>query len=432
VRKSVTINKDFEEVYRERIERLVKAYQCKTPDRVPISLSANHFAARYAGLTFHEYCYDLSKNMKAALKFAKDFDADSIDVGLPRQGSIYFVLALFKDHPDIAPFLRNWSGPMHDILADRYGRWPGRELPPDYHFQFIFPTEDGFMKTEDYEKFIRDPISFLNETIFPRFSKNLEKPDSAKAYGTWIKIGMQIHREQAYNRQLARKLRKLGFGSPFAHVGYFYPPLDFIGDHLRGLIGIIKDLYLIPETVRKAVDAITPLITELALQTSKPPEELRTADSPLVTAWSTTHLNSMLRHELFEEFYWEPFKKVINELIKENVKPSVLFEGDFTPFLEYLLELPKGQFIALFEKLTPDIRKAREVLGDHVCIVGGLPPLLFLAGTPSKVEEYVKNLLEDVKEPGGFVLSNNVELPPDSRPENIKAAIEAVKKYGWY
>ncbi|MEM2703477.1 MAG: hypothetical protein QXR45_09980, partial [Candidatus Bathyarchaeia archaeon] len=181
----MVIKKDFEELYRERIERLVKAYLCKTPDRVPISISSSHFVARYAGLTFHEYCYDFNKNMKAALKFAKNFDADSIDVGLPRQGSIYFVLAFFKDHPDIAPYLRNWSGPMHDILADKYGRWPGRELPSDYHFQFIFPTEEEFMKVEDYEKLIRDPISFLNETIFPRFSKNLEKPASAKAYGTW-------------------------------------------------------------------------------------------------------------------------------------------------------------------------------------------------------------------------------------------------------
>ncbi len=424
--------KNFEKIYKERIERLTKAYQCKTPDRVPISISSSHFTARYAGLTFHEYCYDFEKNKKAVLKFASDFDVDSIDRGLPAQGSIYFVLALSKDHPDIAPFLRFWSGPMHDILQDKYGKWPGRELPLDSHFQFTIPQDEEFMSVEDYEKLIKDPIDFLNGTILPRFSKNLEKPASAKAYGTLMKIGMEICREQAYNEQLKFELKKLGFGSPFPRVGHYYSPLDFIADHLRGIAPLIKDLYRIPKTVKQAIDALAPLITQWALTSSKIPEELKTTDSPMATAFATTHLNAMLPPKLFEEFYWDPFKKIINELIKVGVRPSAFLEGDFTPFLEYLLELPKGQFIARFERLTPDIRAAREVLGDHMCIVGGLPTSLILTGTPAKVEEYVKKLLEDVKDPGGFILSSGVGIPPDSKPEALRAAIEAVQKYGWY
>ncbi len=67
-----------------------------------------------------------------------------------------------------------------------------------------------------------------------------------------------------------------------------------------------------------------------------------------------------------------------------------------------------------------------------MCIVGGLPTSLFLTATPVEAEEYVKKLLEDVKEPGGFVLSSGVALPPNAKPENLKAIIEAVKKHGWY
>ena len=428
----MVVQKHFDEIYRERMERLTKAYQCKTPDRVPISISSSHFTARHAGLTFQEYCYDFDKNKKAVLKFANDFDVDSISGGLPAQGSIYFVLALSKDHPDIAPFLRFWSGPMHDILQDKYGKWPSRELPPDSHFQFIIPSGEEFMRVEDYEKLIGDPIDFLNGTILPRFSKNLEKPASAKAYGTLIKIGMEICREQAYDEQLKLELRKLGFGSPFTRVGHYYSPLDFIGDHLRGITGIIKDLYHIPKTVKQAIEVLTPLITEWALTSSKMSEASKTTDLSMASAFATTHLNAMLPPKLFEEFYWEPFKKIINDLIKAGVRPSALLEGDFTPFLKYLLELPKGQFIARFERLTPDIREAREVLGDHMCIVGGLPTSLLLTGTPTEVKEYVKKLLEDVKEPGGFILSSGVDIPPDSKPGNLRAAIEAVKKYGWY
>lgn len=423
-----------EEIYRERMERIVKTYQCKTPDRVPISVSASHFMARYAGITFHEHCYDFEKNKMAVLKFAKAFDVDLTGWGLPRLGSIYLVMALSKDQPDVAPRLRFCSGPVHDILQDKYSKWPGRELSQDSHFQFTIPRGEEFMSVEEYSKLIEDPLDFLNGTILPRMCRNLEKPASAKAYGTLIKLGMELSREQAYMAQLSLELRKLG-GYPLIPSGNYYAPLDFIGDLLRNPVGVMIDLYRIPETVKQAVEVLTPIITKWALLSSKMSKDisgLKATGSPILTAWAALHLDDMLPPKLFEEFYWEPLKKIINELIKAGVRPSAFFEGDFTPFLEYLLELPKGKFIARFEKLTPDIRKAREVLWDHTCIVGGLPTSLFLTVTPVEVEEYIKKLLEDVKEPGGFVLSSGVELPPDAKPENLKATIEAVKKHGWY
>ena len=37
---------DYEELYRERKERLSRAYALKEPDRVPLSSSYSYFAAR--------------------------------------------------------------------------------------------------------------------------------------------------------------------------------------------------------------------------------------------------------------------------------------------------------------------------------------------------------------------------------------------------
>jgi uroporphyrinogen-III decarboxylase len=49
------------------------------------------------------------------------------------------------------------------------------------------------------------------------------------------------------------------------------------------------------------------------------------------------------------------------------------------------------------------------------------------------VEEYMKSLLEDCKE-GGMMVYPGVDggISRDARPENVKAVIEAVKKYGRY
>jgi uroporphyrinogen-III decarboxylase len=55
-----------------------------------------------------------------------------------------------------------------------------------------------------------------------------------------------------------------------------------------------------------------------------------------------------------------------------------------------------------------------------------------MAGTPAKVDEYIKELLVDLKPGGGFIMSPDVSIPYTTKPENVKALGDAVKKYGVY
>jgi uroporphyrinogen-III decarboxylase len=55
-----------------------------------------------------------------------------------------------------------------------------------------------------------------------------------------------------------------------------------------------------------------------------------------------------------------------------------------------------------------------------------------MAGTPAKVEEFVKNILKDLKPGGGFIMSPAVSMPSTAKPENVKSLVNAVKKYGGY
>ena len=99
--------------------------------------------------------------------------------------------------------------------------------------------------------------------------------------------------------------------------------------------------------------------------------------------------------------------------------------------MDTILELPEGWGIAYFEKT--DVVKAKKVLQGHSCVMGGIPMGLLVGGTPMKIEEYIKNLLEEVKPGGGFILAPGVGTAPSETPvENIHALIEAVEKYGYY
>ena len=111
--------------------------------------------------------------------------------------------------------------------------------------------------------------------------------------------------------------------------------------------------------------------------------------------------------------------------------PFIFFEGDHTPHLETILELPKGRAYGMFERT--DLRVVRKVIGDHIVIGGGISTAVFAFGSREKVFEEVCKLLNDVKEPGGFIYSGTgISIPNESKPENVKASIEAVKKCGIY
>ncbi|MEM1998818.1 MAG: uroporphyrinogen decarboxylase family protein, partial [Archaeoglobaceae archaeon] len=123
--------------------------------------------------------------------------------------------------------------------------------------------------------------------------------------------------------------------------------------------------------------------------------------------------------------------EVFKEVVALGLTPFVLFEGKHDAHLETLKEAPKGKVVGVFEKTDP--RKVREVLGDRIILVSGPPNSLLISGTPQKVEDFMKKLLEDCKA-GGMMIWPGVDggISRDAKPENVKAMIDAVKKYGKY
>ena len=95
-----------------------------------------------------------------------------------------------------------------------------------------------------------------------------------------------------------------------------------------------------------------------------------------------------------------------------------------------MLELPKGKTIARFA--FTDMKKAKEVLGGHTCIMGGVPHSLLQTGTPNDVDKFCKELIETAGKDGGFILSPSTGITNEAKLENVKAMVEAVKKYGNY
>ena len=80
---------------------------------------------------------------------------------------------------------------------------------------------------------------------------------------------------------------------------------------------------------------------------------------------------------------------------------------------------------------SSDMTKVKKTLGKNACLLGNVPSAMLSLGTPQKVKDYVKNLIDTVGKDGGLIICNGAFFD-EAKPENVKAMVEAAKEYGVY
>jgi uroporphyrinogen-III decarboxylase len=90
-------------------------------------------------------------------------------------------------------------------------------------------------------------------------------------------------------------------------------------------------------------------------------------------------------------------------------------------------DIPRGKAIYWFERT--DLFKAKEVLGDTVCIEGGLPSSLLINGSPEEVKARCKKLIDVVGKDGGFIMNGDVGIPDEAKVQNVKAMADFIREY---
>jgi uroporphyrinogen-III decarboxylase len=132
----------------------------------------------------------------------------------------------------------------------------------------------------------------------------------------------------------------------------------------------------------------------------------------------------------FERFYWPQLRSLFLKLIENDITPFVFYEGVWDKRLQYLAELPKGKTIGYFH--NTDIFKAKEVLGDTMCIMGGMPVSLLVAGTEAEVRERTRKVCAVCGKRGGFIMATGIGELEGCNPARVKSWVDATREYGAY
>jgi len=404
------------ELYEERKKRVLDAIALKQPDKVPIMLGSSFLAAKYAGITYQEAMSDQEKWLEANKKFIQEFDTD-----------------FYK--PASVPFL--FPSPMLETLGSKHYKWPGHGVGPNVTYQYV---EMENMKQDEYDHFLDDPTDFLIRVYLPRVFEKLEgfrllpslkilslseigffgNPEIASSLQSLLE-GARIAFEWTKNyMKYNEESKQAGLYNPVC--GMSMAPFDVIGDFLRGTRGVMMDMYKCPDKLLAAIDKVTPLCIEMATRKVDP-------ERPLVYIPLHKGSDGFMSLKQFEEFYWPSLKKVLLATIDAGLIPCTFYEGSYDERLKYLAELPKGKTVGYFDRT--DLFKAKEVIGDRMCIMGGMPVSILQTGTPELVKEYSKKLIDVVGKNGGFIMACSSVLD-ETRIELLKVWVDFTREYGTY
>jgi hypothetical protein len=418
---NVDAGKSPEQLCAERLQRTVDAIQLKQPDQIPIFLGFGNSLADLEGITRQELAWE------------------------PEKAFLALSHAALRFQPDLASGAQFSSPAADKILGNRLIKWPGYGLSANQSFQFI---EGEYMKAEDYDAFIADPGDWAIRTYLPRVCSELDGlaflphlslaslgagriisrlsiPPLASAIQALLKAA---DAQAEYMQQVIRtaeRMAALGFPQvPF--YGVFAPaPFDFMSDTMRGMRGIFLDIRRCPEKLLAAEEKVIDILLNDCITTCRAMN--RTGVSLPLHRGS----DGFISIPVFEKFYWPQLKKLLLGLIDAGITPSVVWEGNWDQRLKYLAELPKGKTIGRFQ--SSDIFKVKEVLGDTMCIIGGMKVSMLSGGaTAEEVRAYTKRLCQEVGKGGGFIMAADVSEMESCKPEMIKVWVDATREFGRY
>lgn len=341
-------------------ERVMTAVALQECDRIPCNLTLSYFVARYNGVTIEDYITDQDLSMELQHKTFEDLGgSDMVSLPPPCLGN----------SPERFKFL--------PVLSKR----PGIELASDIIPQY---DETERMLPEHYDIVIEKGwFKYVEEYLAPAILSNQVTRDAAP-------IKKQRH-DDAWNRRFYED--KDVFLYPRDAIMLPFEVLSFA----RSMEKFMIDLYRRPDMVLAALDAVWQDTVESSLANMD-------ATTKMVSVPANRFSGGFISPRHFEQFALPQLLRIVNTLATRGITIFFHLDQNWTNMLPYFREFTKGNYVLHFDGTT-DIFKAKEILGDRMCLMGDVPARLLKLGTSHDVEAYCMKLIDRLAKGSGFILS---------------------------
>lgn len=362
-----------ERLLAERLNRISTAVALEKPDRVPVVLEYSGFAAYVTGTPMSAFLASPAKNLETMIQaYHQVAGGDAINYGA------------------FWPY-----GLCYDYLSKV--RVPGVDLPDNEMWQVV---ETELMTRADYDRLLNIGWpEFFSEFMAQRILDDVPAEylppyrKSPDVKGSWAREGV-----------------------PVLSDGDVTTPYELLCGS-RSLMKFSRDLFEIPEKVIAVMDAIVPHLAGDTIQRAK------RHGYPLVWVGGWRTAPSMLSPDMWQRFVWPYFSRLVREVVDSGLIALLHLDSNWARELERFKDLPRRRCILALDGET-DIFKAKEVLGDHMCIMGDVSAAMLYLDMPDKVYAYCSKLIHEIG-PEGFILQSGCDIPANARLENVKAMVAA-------
>lgn len=390
----------LDQLYAQRLNRYVTAMRNAKPDRVPLRPFAAEFTAVYSGHTAQQVTHDYCQAFDSVIACCKGFDWDA---AVPNM--VYV-----------------WTG-LTQSAGLRYYAIPGIDVGPEIGFQYREPDQNNaWMRREEYDEMIDDPVAFLYNTWLPRVSAEYAlgsyRRDIALVKSAWA----MANYFNAFGPQIQRMKDECATVSAIS--GMLKAPLDVLADKFRGYIGLAFDLMEVPEKVEQACRALLPHLGFIALSGLDPEHHIP------IPIWMHRGSVPFISHEHFRTIYWPTLKPIVETIWAQGNQTLFYAEGKWDAHLDAFAELPAGSIIFHIDR--SDAALCAQRLGSKFCLSGGVPNALLAFGTPVQVKERCKFLIDTCGSDGGYIMDASAIMQNDATVENVRAMTAFTRDYGVY
>ncbi|MBD3193420.1 MAG: hypothetical protein GF317_00075 [Candidatus Lokiarchaeota archaeon] len=370
------------------VERILTAMELKETDRVPVWPLIDFLPVKYTDITAEEMLMDPDKSQKAYEWMYNKLGG--YDISMPGGGMF---MQYFNSFPDFfSAYYLDW-------------RLPGRQLGENQGPQLFEQAHgEGILTVDDYDKIIDEGMLWLANFKRAKMRDLMKTPKVAEKVALNTKKWWEEFKVPTFTDSACS------------------PPFELLS-MFRGSTNFMKDIYRHPEKIKRTCDF---LVDKLIAMAEYGPSQ---ADGKTILIGAVRSSADFVSKKHFEEFMLPYLKKMVKRILNDGFIVQLHFDTRWTDRLDLLKELPKGRIYLHMDERT-DIVKAKEILGDHMCIEGNIKPSLFTLGTPKQIVKETKAIIDACAEGGGLMVGS--EIPDDAKLENVKAMIDTCKTYGQY
>lgn len=365
-------------LYEERLGRYEAAIALEPVDKVPLISGGTACNAAFMGVKLADYLEDVALNCETNIK------------GTQLMGNFDGVQSRTMCPDGLATM---WLSQV---------KIPGRDLPDNELWQI---HEQVLVKQEDYDDILNNGFEqWYNRFLVEKLGDPLSK---MKAFGE-------------YGATAAKKFREAEL--PCIKESNILSPFEMFCGGRSLMEFLTEDLMEIPEKVEKVFE-----VTH-AYNMNKYIRMFESDNKPYgvwVGGWRGTP--GMINKEWFEKYSWKYIRELVDLCINYHVIPILHLDSCWDVGLPYFKELPEKRCIMSLDGKT-DIFKAKEIVGDRMCIMGDVPAEMLAFSKKEDVYDYVMKLLKNIG-PTGFIACSGCDIPYNAKLENVQMMAKAVDDF---